>query len=653
MIAERLELQSTRFIVGLYYPPQITMLKNVSSQFQKLKIQHQFLMLVLLSAIIPASVVGVLGTFSASGSLSANAEAALQEETEDQAEEMAAFLTSVRNDVMFMSQLPPVQGIIRARANGGTDPQDNASYEEWVAQMQTIFVTDMQAKSHYMQLRYLDEAGNELVRVDSDGVQTEVIPTSELQNKSDRGYFIEAMQVPAGSLYVSPVNLNQERGAIEEPYKPVIRYAVPVEDTAGQKRGMIIANVFAAEFIDNLATAQGQYQSQEILLVNQDGYYLYHPDATKLWGFDLGHDQTLASDFSLEISEQVLENDMGTIDVGDRILAYFRFAPNPEQPNALITLIQVPKGEIFASVHSFKVLAGLAVIVSLSVVMPLAIVRGRHLVKVMEKLALGISSSSQEMATTVVEQERIASQQAASVNETTATMEELEASSRHAAEQANAAVESAKRAFRASEAGTQAVDKSLEGMHTLEQKVEAIAEQIVTLSDQASQINSISQLMIDFATQTNMLALNSSVEAVRAGEHGRGFAVVSDEIRKLADQSQKSADKISTLVADIQKSINKTVMVTEEGTKTVKMGMEVAKQADESFGEVKEAVNRVVLNNQQISLNLAQQVDAITQVVDAMEIINRGAKETASGLNQTKAGTEQLNEAALGLKQIM
>ena len=631
----------------------MAMLKNVSNQFQKLKIQHQLLILVLLSAIIPASAVGLLGTFSASSSLSANAKAALQEETEDQAEEMAAFLTSVRNDMLFISKLPPVQGIIRARANGGTDPQDNATYEEWVDQLQTIFVTDMEAKSHYMQLRYLDEAGNELVRVDSDGVQVEVIPAPQLQNKGDRGYFVESMQLPAGSVYVSPVNLNQERGAIEEPYKPVIRYAVPVEDEAGQKRGIVIANVFAANFIDNLASAQGQYQNQELLLINQDGYYLHHSDSTKLWGFDLGHEETLANDFSAEIAEQVLNNDMGTIDVGEQILAYFRFTPSEEQPNSLITLIQVPKGDIFASVNSFKILASLAVIISLGLVMPLAILRGRQLVKVMEKLALGISTSSQEMATTVVEQERVASQQAASVNETTATMEELEASSRHAAEQANAAVEAAKHAFKASEAGTQAVDKGLEGMVVLEQKVGAIAEQIITLSDQANQINSISQLMIDFATQTNMLALNSSVEAVRAGEHGRGFAVVADEIRKLADQSQKSADKISTLVADIQQSINKTVMVTEEGTKTVKVGMEIAKQTDEAFGEVKDSVNQVVQNNQQISLNLRQQVDAIAQVVDAMEVINRGAKETASGLNQTKAGTEQLNEAALDLKQIM
>ncbi|MGF1524115.1 MAG: methyl-accepting chemotaxis protein [Leptolyngbyaceae cyanobacterium] len=265
----------------------------------------------------------------------------------------------------------------------------------------------------------------------------------------------------------------------------------------------------------------------------------------------------------------------------------------------------------------------------------------------------GLTTSSTQIATTIAQQERIASQQASSVNETTTTMDELEASSRHAAEQAIAAVEDAKQAFAASEAGQKAVSQGLEGMFALEQKVEAIAEQIVTLSGQASQISNISQLVIDFANQTNMLALNSSVEAVRAGEHGKGFAVVANEIRKLADQSQQSADKINALVSEIQKAINETVMVAEEGTKTVKSGVQIARRAEEAFGEVKEAVNQVVLNNQQVSLNLKQQVNAIQQVVDAMEAINQGAKETAGGLGQTKEGTEYLNEAAIGLQKMV
>lgn len=629
------------------------MLDSIVSRLQKLKIQQQLLLLVVLSAVIPASAVGILGAFSATGTLSANAESALQEEVGDEIEEIDAFLESVKNDILFISNLPPIQGMVRAQDNGGTDPQGNSTYEAWAAQLQAIFTTKMEEKSYFMQLRFLDEEGNELVRVESVNGQATVIPGSQLQNKSDRDYFNNTMALSVGDVYASNLNLNQENGVIAEPYTPVMRYATPIEDAAGQPQGMVVANVFARTFLEDLAATDTIFQGEEIVMVNQDGYYLAHPDPDKLWGFDLDSDNILTNDFPPAIAEEILSNDMGVLDVGRHVIAYHRLAPNPEQPYALIAFNKVPKSSIFASVYSFEIFASLAVLISLGLVIPLAIFRGRQLIRLLEKLTAGVSTSSQEMATTIAEQERIASQQAASVNETTTTMDELEASSRHAAEQAGTAVEAAKRAFQASAEGNEAVSEGMEGMFALEKKVEAIAEQIVTLSSRATQIGNIAQLVVDFANQTNMLALNSSVEAVRAGEHGKGFAVVANEIRKLSDQSQQSADKINIIVSDIQKSINETVMVTDEGTKTVKMGVDIAKRTEKAFGEVQSAVNQVVLNNQQVSLNLKQQVDAIQQVVSAMEIINRGAKETASGLNQTKTTTDQLNGAALDLQQII
>lgn len=264
-----------------------------------------------------------------------------------------------------------------------------------------------------------------------------------------------------------------------------------------------------------------------------------------------------------------------------------------------------------------------------------------------------LASSSTQISATIDQQERIASQQAASVNETTTTMDELEASCRQAAEQAKAAVTAAQQALGLAQGGTQAVEATLEGMFILEKKVGAIAEQILFLSEQADQIGSISQLVSDLANKTNMLAFNSSVEAVRAGEHGKGFSVVANEIRKLADQSEKSAEKITALVSEIQSAINSTVMVTDEGTKTVAAGVQTAQKTNQAFAGVADAVNKVVLNNQQISLNLKQQVDAMQQIVEAMETINKGAKETASGISQTKSGTERLNDAALVLKRIV
>jgi methyl-accepting chemotaxis protein len=624
----------------------------------QLKLQNQIILLLLLSTIIPVSIVGLYGIYSSTTALSEVAKQQLEVESAKEAKNINAFFNGVSDDVLFLSKTPPIQGIIKAKVGGGVDPQ-GSSNNAWVEQLQTTFSAMMEQKRHYMQLRYIDEQGNELVRVDSDGTNIKVIPKADLQNKADRPYFSETMKLPVGSVYVSPVNLNQERGQIEQPFKPVIRYATPIFDVSGQNRGIAIANVFANKFIklfkeqNQEADEKKKYKGKENFLVNQEGYYISHPNPKKEWGFEFRNNEKLEKDYSQELAKQILNSEQGFIEKGDYLLTYHKVDPSPMQPEFLVAINKVPKNSVFASINSFKTVAILIILVSLAVVLPLGIYRARQLVNLIKQLVNGISTSSQQTFSTIEQQERVANQQAASVNETTTTMDELKASCRQSSEQAASAAVAAQQALALAEKGTQAVGESLEGMFTLENKVGAIAEQIVHLSEQASQIAMISQIVSDLANQTNMLALNSSVEAVRAGEYGKGFAVVANEIRRLSDQSQKSAEKINLLVFNIQKAINSTVMVTEEGTKTVKTGVEIAQNTDQAFAGVAKAVNHMAFNNQQISLNLKQQLDAIQQVVEAMNNINKGAKETATGISQTRYGTEQLNKAARILKQMV
>jgi methyl-accepting chemotaxis protein len=264
-----------------------------------------------------------------------------------------------------------------------------------------------------------------------------------------------------------------------------------------------------------------------------------------------------------------------------------------------------------------------------------------------------IAISSTEIATTVEEQERMATQQATSVHETTTTMDELGASSQVTAEQIETAVAQARQALSLAYSGTKAIGMSLDSMNKLKTKVEKMQEQIVHLSEQTGQIGNISTVVSDLANQTNMLALNAAVEAVRAGENGKGFAVVATEIRKLADQSKKSATQIYSLVADIQDAINSTVMVTDEGTKTVEDGSAIAQETAQVFASMSDSINNIVVNSQQILLNAKQQAIAIQQVVDAMNSLNQAAAQAANGVTQTKIGTKKLNEAALDLQAII
>ncbi|MEH2317027.1 methyl-accepting chemotaxis protein [Nostoc sp.] len=254
----------------------------------------------------------------------------------------------------------------------------------------------------------------------------------------------------------------------------------------------------------------------------------------------------------------------------------------------------------------------------------------------MNASASAIAASTTEIATTIEQQERATIQQASSVNQTTITMEQLRASSRQSAEQAEASAAGAQQVLLLVDGRTQEGQTS---QWSLREKVGDIATQILHLSEQTNQIGMISALVSDLASQTNMLALNAAVEAVRAGEHGKGFAVVAAEIRKLADQSKRSAEKINVLVVDIQKSTNSTVIVTGEGTKTVE--------------KIVDAIKTIAVNGQQISLTSNQQAIAVQQVVEAMNSLNITARETASGISQIKVGTQRLNDAAQELKAVV
>jgi methyl-accepting chemotaxis protein len=263
----------------------------------------------------------------------------------------------------------------------------------------------------------------------------------------------------------------------------------------------------------------------------------------------------------------------------------------------------------------------------------------RQVIQPIDRAALTISSSSAQIAATVEEHERIANQQAASVNQTTTTMDELGASSRQAAGQAEAAAQNVDRLLMLAIGSNTAENMMLQHEANLKEQSAQIAKQVLSLSEKLTQIDRIAGVVSQLANQTNMLALNAAVEAVRAGDRGKGFGVIATEIRKLADQSGKYAEQINGLTADIQNATEATVSVTKAGNKLVK--------------KMVNSINEITLNIKQISLSTNQQAIAIQQSVEAMTSINQGAAETASGIAQTRTSTQQLNEAAQALKSLV
>lgn len=277
-----------------------------------------------------------------------------------------------------------------------------------------------------------------------------------------------------------------------------------------------------------------------------------------------------------------------------------------------------------------------------------------------------IRLASTELAATVEQQERAANQQASAVHQTTVSMDELGATSRNCAEEADVANSAASSALFIAKNGYQSMVNSRETLAELTEKIEAMQEQIVSLKEGSDRIERISVLASNLAKLTKVLALNATVEAARAerlvspdasqkaeGENRKGFAVVAREIRKLADESQESAKAINGIVVDIKSAVQSLEVATNRSRKALDIKLEISEETARAFNGLTEAIDLVVLNNKQISLNTQQQAIAIQQVVIAMNSLNQGATETAAGIAQVKLGARKLKEAASNLKALV
>ncbi|HEY9761021.1 MAG TPA: methyl-accepting chemotaxis protein [Trichocoleus sp.] len=293
-------------------------------------------------------------------------------------------------------------------------------------------------------------------------------------------------------------------------------------------------------------------------------------------------------------------------------------------------------------------LAGALVLAS-----PAGYLFSRVITKTLKETTEAVAHVLNEIATATEEHERIAAQQASAVRETTTALDQLSSFARNSAYQAESVAQKSQQSRLLTEDGAKSAQTNLHSMSSLRENVEGIAEQIKHLNEQAQQIGFISSSVSDIANQTNMLALNASVEAVRAGQQGQGFAVVAKEIRKLADQSKQSSERISLLVNEIQKSVQLTVLTTATGTHSAQDSLVVFQANADVFTQVAAASEEVVISGQQISLSAEQQAKAIQEVLQTMHSLNAAASETAQSIAQTRQGTHRLKETMERLKAMV
>lgn len=268
------------------------------------------------------------------------------------------------------------------------------------------------------------------------------------------------------------------------------------------------------------------------------------------------------------------------------------------------------------------------------------------------KSAIDVASNANEILLSSEDMSAGATQQDQEITNTSSAVEELTVSMKQVSNNAEASAEAARRALDAAEQGNRAVRDTLEGMQRIRASVQATAKKIKSLGDRSLEISEIINVINDITEQTNLLALNAAIEAARAGEAGRGFAVVADEVRKLAEHSRTATKDIAALIKAIQAETNEAVVVMEEGTKEVEVGAKLADQAGKALEAISSVVRQSAELVQEISLASKQQVRGTEGVANAMQIISNITRQTSQGARQTARTvehmvklSEQLNEA--------
>jgi methyl-accepting chemotaxis protein len=262
-------------------------------------------------------------------------------------------------------------------------------------------------------------------------------------------------------------------------------------------------------------------------------------------------------------------------------------------------------------------------------------------------------SSAQEIVATTTQVAAAAAETATAVAETTTTVEEVKQTAQLATQKAKYVSESAQKTAQVSENGKKSAADSIEAMKQIREQMESIAESIVRLSEQGQTIGEIMLSVNDLAEQSNLLAVNASIEAAKAGEQGKGFAVVAQEVRNLAEQSKQATIQVRSILNEIQKATSAAVMVTEQGSKAVEAGVKQSVQARESVQKLGESIAEAAQAATQIAASSQQQMVGMDQVVQAMESIKMASTQNVASTKQTEVAARNIEELGRKLAELL
>ena len=269
---------------------------------------------------------------------------------------------------------------------------------------------------------------------------------------------------------------------------------------------------------------------------------------------------------------------------------------------------------------------------------------GEHINASSEELTAGAERAAEaanQIAASITTVAEGSERQAAAIADADSIVIQLSAGIQQVAANAGTVSGQAAQSVDAADFGKKSVDQAIRQMQTIEETVTESATVVTRLGERSQEIGQIVATITGIAEQTNLLALNAAIEAARAGEQGRGFAVVADEVRKLAEQSGEAAKQIARMIADIQGETDQAVQAMNAGTQEVKHGAAAVGAAGKSFADIFAAIQEISEQMREISTVMEEMAKGSEQIVSSMQDIDKLSKEAAGQAQNVAAATQE------------
>jgi methyl-accepting chemotaxis protein len=316
-------------------------------------------------------------------------------------------------------------------------------------------------------------------------------------------------------------------------------------------------------------------------------------------------------------------------------------------------LLEQRAGEVRAAVTGATIAITIGTLLCLLVVTAAGFTITRSLTSQIGAAVQHMQSSSGELQAAANQQATGAKEQSTAMNEITTTMSELRATSKQIAESAQRVAQIAEETAKGARSGEQTVSKANDAIGSIKRNVDLIVTHMLDLGKKSQQIGGILEITNELAEQTNILAINATIEAAGAGESGKRFAVVADEIRKLADRVGGSTKEIRGLIDEIRAAVNTTVMTTEGGTKAVDAGARQFSDVATAFRQIVSLVSTTTEAAREIELSTKQQSTAVEQVHIAVSNVAQATRETEASSSQTLQTASQLANLSRDLMRLV